>query len=150
MGDSFYDLRYVIALSTIKKNNNMWSDLTPFAIFNFITQHLPGLVMVGLASLILFLYVQDKYFTPDQAIRKNYPLLGRLRYAMEHLSTFTRQYFANDRSEEPFNRAQRSWYRAAKAFRLTNPLARLETIQIKITCLETDILVRSRLRRGLW
>ena len=93
----------------------MWADLTLFTIFNFVTQHLPGLVMVGAASFVLFLYLQDKYFVRDHAVRKNYPLLGRLRYAMEHLSTFTRQYFANDRSEEPFNRAQRSWaYRAAK------------------------------------
>ena len=43
-------------------------------------------------------------------------MIGRGRYAMEHIGEFFRQYFfAMDREEMPFNRAQRSWaYRAAK------------------------------------
>jgi glutamate synthase domain-containing protein 2 len=51
-----------------------------------------------------------------QAIRRNYPVIGRFRYLFEHLGTFFRQYFfAADREEMPFNRAERSWvYRAAK------------------------------------
>ncbi len=51
-----------------------------------------------------------------QAIRRNYPVIGRFRYFFEHLGEFFRQYFfAMDREELPFNRAQRSWvYRAAK------------------------------------
>jgi glutamate synthase domain-containing protein 2 len=50
------------------------------------------------------------------AIRRNYPVIGRFRYVFEHLGEFFRQYFfAMDREELPFNRAQRSWvYRAAK------------------------------------
>lgn len=50
------------------------------------------------------------------AIRRNYPVIGRFRYFFEHLGEFFRQYFfAMDREELPFNRAQRSWiYRAAK------------------------------------
>jgi glutamate synthase domain-containing protein 2 len=50
------------------------------------------------------------------AIRRNYPVIGRFRYLFEHLGEFFRQYFfAMDRQELPFNRAQRSWvYRAAK------------------------------------
>ena len=49
-------------------------------------------------------------------LRRNYPVIGRFRYAFEHLGVFFRQYFfAMDREEMPFNRAQRSWvYRAAK------------------------------------
>ena len=51
-----------------------------------------------------------------QAIRRNYPVIGRFRYMFEKLGEFFRQYFfAMDREELPFNRAQRSWvYRAAK------------------------------------
>ncbi len=51
-----------------------------------------------------------------QAIRRNYPVIGRFRYLFEHMGEFFRQYFfAMDREELPFNRAQRSWvYRAAK------------------------------------
>ena len=50
------------------------------------------------------------------AIRRNYPVIGRFRYFFEHLGEFFRQYFfAMDREELPFNRAERSWvYRAAK------------------------------------
>ena len=50
------------------------------------------------------------------AIRRNYPVVGRFRYFFEHIGEFFRQYFfAMDREELPFNRAQRSWaYRAAK------------------------------------
>ncbi len=52
----------------------------------------------------------------QHAIRRNYPVIGRFRYVFEHLGEFFRQYFfAMDREELPFNRAQRSWvYRAAK------------------------------------
>lgn len=50
------------------------------------------------------------------AIRRNFPVIGRFRYFFEHLGEFFRQYFfAMDREELPFNRAQRAWvYRAAK------------------------------------
>lgn len=50
------------------------------------------------------------------AVRRNFPVVGRFRYVFEHMGEFFRQYFfAQDREEMPFNRAQRSWvYRAAK------------------------------------
>ena len=65
--------------------------------------------------LVLVLYVIDRTQT-KQAIRRNYPVVGRFRYLFEHIGEFFRQYFfAMDREELPFNRAQRSWvYRAAK------------------------------------
>ncbi len=52
----------------------------------------------------------------QHAVRRNYPVIGRFRYLFEHFGEFFRQYFfALDREELPFNRAQRSWvYRAAK------------------------------------
>ena len=52
----------------------------------------------------------------DHTIRRNYPIIGRFRYFLEDLGVFFRQYFfAQDREEMPFNRADRSWvYRAAK------------------------------------
>ncbi|MDY0007191.1 MAG: FMN-binding glutamate synthase family protein, partial [Spongiibacteraceae bacterium] len=52
----------------------------------------------------------------EHAIRRNYPLIGRFRYLFASLGQFFRQYFfAMDREEMPFNRAERSWaYRAAK------------------------------------
>ncbi len=70
------------------------------------------------------------------AIRRNYPVIGRFRYFFEHLGEFFRQYFfAMDREELPFNRAERSWaYRAAKdldntvAFGSTRDLRRPSTV----------------------
>jgi glutamate synthase domain-containing protein 2 len=72
--------------------------------------------VVGLAVLaVLVMYVIDVTQT-RHAVRRNYPVIGRFRYLFEHLGEFFRQYFfAMDREELPFNRAQRSWcYRAAK------------------------------------
>ena len=68
-----------------------------------------------LAVMILVLYIIDKT-QRKQTIRRNYPVIGRFRYFFEHLGEFFRQYFfAMDREEMPFNRAERSWaYRAAK------------------------------------
>lgn len=72
--------------------------------------------IIGLIVLwAIVSYVLDVTQT-QQAIRRNYPVIGRFRYFFEHLGEFFRQYFfAMDREELPFNRAQRSWvYRAAK------------------------------------
>jgi glutamate synthase domain-containing protein 2 len=79
--------------------------------------------------VIVYMYIVDITQT-SQTIRRNYPVIGRFRYFFEHLGEFFRQYFfALDREELPFNRAQRSWvYRAAKdidatvAFGSTHPL----------------------------
>lgn len=72
--------------------------------------------VVGLGVLwVIAMYVADVSQT-RHAIRRNYPVVGRFRYLFERLGEFFRQYFfAMDREELPFNRAQRSWvYRAAK------------------------------------
>jgi len=68
-----------------------------------------------LAAVVLVMYFVDRNQT-KQALRRNYPVIGRFRYMFEHVGEFFRQYFfAMDREELPFNRAQRSWvYRAAK------------------------------------
>ncbi|MYM62091.1 FMN-binding glutamate synthase family protein [Pseudomaricurvus sp. HS19] len=76
------------------------------------------LLIFALGTAILYtayLYWVDVHQT-KHAIRRNYPVIGRFRYIFEHLGEFFRQYFfAMDREELPFNRAQRSWvYRAAK------------------------------------
>lgn len=71
---------------------------------------------IGIIVLLsAILYVMDR-FQVKHTIRRNYPLIGRFRYFFERMGEFFRQYFfAMDREELPFNRAQRSWaYRAAK------------------------------------
>ncbi len=73
-----------------------------------------ALLVIG-ALALAWMYVVDVH-QRQHAIRRNYPVIGRFRYLFEHLGYFFRQYFyAQDREEQPFNRAQRSWvYRAAK------------------------------------
>ncbi len=77
-----------------------------------------GFLLLTLMLLVIWLivtYIIDVTQT-EQTIRRNYPVIGRFRYFFEHIGEFFRQYFfAMDREELPFNRAQRSWvYRAAK------------------------------------
>lgn len=66
--------------------------------------------LVGvLALLVLLLFIKDVSQTKD-AIRRNYPVIGRFRYFFITLGEFFRQYFfAMDREEMPFNRAERDW-----------------------------------------
>jgi len=78
-------------------------------------QSLFVLLLGSLAIAVVIFYFID-ITQSKHAIRRNYPVVGRFRYFFEHLGEFFRQYFfAMDREEMPFNRAQRSWvYRAAK------------------------------------
>ena len=65
-------------------------------------------VGVALALAVAF-FVVDRLQTRD-AIRRNYPVIGRFRHLFITLGEFFRQYFfAMDREEMPFNRAQRDW-----------------------------------------
>ena len=73
-------------------------------------------IFIGLVFLtVVVVYIIDVTQT-RQAIRRNYPVIAHFRYFFEELGKFFRQYFfAMDREEMPFNRAERSWvYRAAK------------------------------------
>jgi glutamate synthase domain-containing protein 2 len=95
----------------------MAEDVIPAFILNTLfTLAAVFIFVVGAGFLtVLVLYILDVTQT-RHAIRRNYPVIGRLRYRLEALGTFLRQYFfAMDREEMPFNREQRSWvYRAAK------------------------------------
>jgi glutamate synthase domain-containing protein 2 len=74
------------------------------------------LLAIGLGILaVIIMYIADVTQT-KHAVRRNFPVVGRFRYLFEQMGEFFRQYFfALDREEMPFNRAQRSWvYRAAK------------------------------------
>ena len=85
-------------------------------------------ILFGFIAVVVIFFIDINQ--NEQAIRRNYPVIGRLRYLFEHLGVFFRQYFfAMDREELPFNRAQRGWVaRAAKdvdptiAFGSTKPI----------------------------
>ena len=83
-----------------------------------------GAVLQGLAILFVFaigclvalaivVFVIDRTQKAD-AVRRNYPVIGRFRGIFTELGEFFRQYFfAMDREELPFNRAQRDWVERA-------------------------------------
>lgn len=71
------------------------------------------LVLGVVLTVGLVLFVIDRMQTAD-AIRRNYPVIGRARKLFTTLGEFFRQYFfAMDREELPFNRAQRDWIERA-------------------------------------
>ncbi|MEM6624012.1 MAG: FMN-binding glutamate synthase family protein [Pseudomonadota bacterium] len=67
-------------------------------------------VAVGLGLLaVVIMFIRDRT-QADDAVRRNYPVLGRFRHLFSELGEFFRQYFfAMDREEMPFNRSQRNW-----------------------------------------
>jgi len=109
------------------------------------------LLLILLTILIvvsLALFIIDISQTKN-AIRRNYPLIGRFRFLFQHLGVFFRQYFfAMDREEMPFNRALREWvYHAAKnedttlpfgSTRDLNPVGSISFVNCPYPTLESD------------
>lgn len=88
------------------------------------------ILAVGIGVLVVaFFYVRDTTQTAD-AVRRNYPVFGRFRSLFNTLGEFFRQYFfAMDREELPFNRAERDWvYRAARGKGGTIPFGSTKTM----------------------
>ena len=86
-----------------------------FTILQILTYAFVFVVGTGVL-IVIFLFIRDITQT-ENAIRRNFPVIGRFRPLFEKLGEFFRQYFfALDREEMPFNRAERNWvYRAATA-----------------------------------
>lgn len=72
------------------------------------------IIAVGVVvAIVIVMFVIDVTQRKD-AVRHNYPVLGRFRYLFITLGEFFRQYFfAMDREEMPFNRAEREWVHRA-------------------------------------
>ena len=71
----------------------------------------------GWILLILALIaIRDIFFQRKHTISHNFPIIGHIRYVLEHIGPELRQYLvANNREELPFNRIERSWiYASAK------------------------------------
>jgi len=90
-------------------------------VMNILTQLFILAVGIGVAIAIL-MYARDTTQTAD-AVRRNYPVVGRFRGLFTTLGEFFRQYFfAMDREELPFNRAERDWvYRSSRGKGGTTP-----------------------------
>lgn len=85
---------------------------------------IPLQILQGLAVLFVFvvglvaLWAAILFFADisqtENAVRRNFPVIGRFRYVFIKLGEFFRQYFfAMDREEMPFNRAERGWVNLA-------------------------------------
>ena len=76
--------------------------------FDLVNSVFAALIVAG-AVTVAVLFVLDVNQHED-AIRRNYPVIGRFRDLFTTLGEFFRQYFfAMDREELPFNRAERDW-----------------------------------------
>ena len=86
-----------------------------------------GLGVLGVVAMFFADIGQSK-----DAIRHNYPVLGRFRELFTHLGEFFRQYFfALDREEMPFNRAERDWiYKSAKGANNTAPFGSTRNLNL--------------------
>ena len=82
-----------------------------------------GVISYGLGTIIAFVIIGTLvfWFVQDvtqkkHSVLRNFPVVGRLRFFLEQMGEYFRQYFfAGDRDEMPFNRATRAWiYRVAK------------------------------------
>ncbi|MEO1330766.1 MAG: FMN-binding glutamate synthase family protein [Pseudomonadota bacterium] len=84
-----------------------FSDFTVQGLSLFASVFIFVIGLLALAALVMYLI--DVNQTHD-AVRRNYPVVGRFRYLFSTLGEFFRQYFfAMDREEMPFNRSEREW-----------------------------------------
>lgn len=79
------------------------NDILSFMATLFVT-----VIGVAMAFLVV-VYIRDRLQSRN-AIQRNFPVLGHLRYILQELGVFFRAYFfAADREELPFNRFQRDF-----------------------------------------
>ena len=89
------------------------------------------LFFIGLFFLLIVaVFIYDITQTKD-AVLRNYPVIGHFRYIFSTLGEFFRQYFfAMDREEMPFNRAEREWiHRACKDKGITVAFGSTKSLQ---------------------
>ncbi|MEM9616239.1 MAG: FMN-binding glutamate synthase family protein [Actinomycetota bacterium] len=74
------------------------------------------LILLALVVVVIVWLAIIDLFQTKQAIRRNYPVIGRLRYILERIGPELRQYIVTDNDQErPFSRDQRRWvYATAK------------------------------------
>ena len=84
-------------------------------LWEWITNNVSLTCVVAGVFVVLVVFLRDITQT-RHAIRRNFPVIGHLRYFFETIGPEIRQYFvANDKEERPFNRDERRWiYASAK------------------------------------
>lgn len=69
------------------------------------------LIVLGIVILVLAIW---DFVQQENTVRRNFPVVGRLRYLFEDLGPFARQYFTNaDTEGRPFDRIVRHWVQEA-------------------------------------
>ena len=84
--------------------------------FNTLLELMPVLFiwLLGLIFLAVVVTFVLDISQSKNALLRNYPVIGHFRYVFSTLGEFFRQYFfAMDREEMPFNRAERQWVNRA-------------------------------------
>ncbi|MFL9843245.1 FMN-binding glutamate synthase family protein [Flavobacterium rhizosphaerae] len=90
------------------------TSLSIIALLTYINIKSALLLLIFIPLILMGLY--DMYVS-NQSIRRNFPLLGRLRFALQSIGPEMRQYFIEtDLSGKPFNRLQRElvYHRSSK------------------------------------
>ncbi len=90
------------------------------------------IILVAVAFFMIVLLFIIDVSQHRNAVRRNYPVLGRFRYLFIRAGEFFRQYFfAMDREEMPFNRAEREWVnRAANNTENTVPFGSTNNLNV--------------------
>ena len=79
-----------------------------YPILNFLS--VLFVMAIGIVVIVIVVFFIIDVTQSEDAVRRNYPVIGRFRYLFSTLGEFFRQYFfAMDREEMPFNRAERDW-----------------------------------------
>ena len=82
------------------------TSLSIIAVLTYINWKFAFLLLIFVPLILMGFY---DMFQSKKTIRRNFPLLGRMRYLLEALGPGARQYFIeNDTDGKPFNRLQRS------------------------------------------
>ncbi|MGH1493304.1 MAG: glutamate synthase-related protein, partial [Acidimicrobiales bacterium] len=72
------------------------------------------LILLAVVVVVLLILAVIDVVQPRHAIRRNFPIIGRLRYLLERVGPELRQYIVADNDEErPFSRDQRRWVYAS-------------------------------------
>ena len=70
----------------------------------YMSENIAWSCVIGVLALLLLVGIYDVLQT-KHAIRRNFPIVGHLRYWLETIGPEIRQYFvAHDKEERPFNR----------------------------------------------
>ena len=94
-----------MAIATLERRYLPWLGSGALGLILLVSGHvLLALLLLGLFALGVVDVMQT-----HQAVRRNYPLTGRLRYALEYIRPEIRQYFLEDDEQKiPFSRNQRA------------------------------------------